>query len=111
MHTYYYSCCKTKFNSLLDPKIDGSLPGGSLSPDAGLDLSADVGSPNGKHKSKGFKVPPVEGSIDIQAPRGRIGLDVDLSPNSSQPGTKKGPHMIYCPFYRFNKIFIVHYRC
>lgn len=56
----------------------------ALSPDAGLDLSGDVSAPHVKGKSKGsFKLPTVEGTIDLQLPSGHIGLDADLSPNNT----------------------------
>ena len=77
----------------LGPEIDVDLPGGpssALSPDAGLDLSADVDTPNVKGKAKGgFKLPLVEGTIDLRPPSGHIGLDADLSPISSPSGTLK----------------------
>lgn len=77
----------------LGPEIDVDLPGGpssALSPDAGLDLSADVDTPNVKGKAKGgFKLPLVEGTINLRPPGGHIGLDADLSPLSSPSGTLK----------------------
>lgn len=77
----------------LGPEIDVDLPGGkasALSPDGGLDLSADVDTPNIKGKTKGgFKLPLVEGTIDLRPPSGHIGLDADLSPSSSRSGTLK----------------------
>lgn len=79
---------------LIGPEIDVDLPSGkasALSPDAGLDLSGDLSTPDMKGKTKGgLRLPQVEGTIDLNTP-GHIGLDADLSPSSSRTNTLTKP--------------------
>lgn len=61
-----------------------SATSSALSPDVGLDLSGDTSVPSPKGKVKGgFKLPKVEGTIDLLSPSEHIGLDADISPNST----------------------------
>lgn len=68
----------------LGPAVD--LGDGSVEIDQ--PLSADTSAPSIKGKNKqGFKLPTLEGTIDLRPPSGHIGLDADLSPSSSRSGT------------------------
>ena len=58
-----------------------------LATEASLDISGDS---HGHKRKGGFKMPTLEGTIDLRPHSGHIGLDADISPTPSRTNTLKG---------------------
>ena len=96
----HMQCCFCLLNHFFYAPIslggDIAIGGGVTMPEANAD------SPNNKTSAKaGFKMPTVEGTIDLRSPSGGIGLVADLSPASSRAGTLRagGTWEPYCEYY------------